>query len=69
MGFRNRHEKAASERNTQDSPHTHRYTMLFVVFSSQKCQDGAWIKSGSNGAKGTCTRQEHQRDRKGGKVR
>lgn len=40
---------------------------FFMVFSSQECQDGVRIKSGSNGAKGTCTRQEHRRDRKRGR--
>lgn len=54
--------KGRKREKTQDSPHTHKYKMLFLVFSlliqcqtsqtSQKCQDGAWIISGSNRRQG-----------------
>lgn len=47
-GVRNRHEKAASERNTRDSP-VHADTSHFIFFQ-KKC---ARIKHGSNGCQGS----------------
>jgi hypothetical protein len=37
MGVRNRHEKAASERKTQDSPHTPKIQHAFWCFRVVQC--------------------------------